>query len=287
LNGKKEFAKGSYAVIYKCHIVGVGFIPRDEEYACKAFINSVERNAATTMNIEAMSCPLVHPLFIKLFAIHPTKAHGYMRWWNAGTLRQMVNTCNKKLPTSPGVDQENVRMFQRLRIRLSWHFLHGMLFLYQNGSIHCDLSPDNILLHREGNNMYIGVCDWGFACRVDFPLQSNYQYGSQREMEADKLKRPWMDPTLMSLHGSELAKCSLVTDVYATSKLALWIIGYDEQEIGISKDLFEMYTTGLRNVHYAAPHERYDVLLKKIDTFQRSITMLKIDPIECYRKIEF
>jgi serine/threonine protein kinase len=211
-----------------------------------------------------MSCPLVHPLFIKLFAIHPTKAHGYMRWWNAGTLRQMVNTCNKKLPTSPGVDQENVRMFQRLRIRLSWHFLHGMLFLYQNGSIHCGLSLDNILLHREGNNMYIGVCDWGFACRVDFPLQSNYQYGSQREMEADKLKRPCVDPSLMSLHGSELAKRSLATDVYATSKLALWMMNKKLKFKRIS------LKCTLR------------VLLKKIDTFQRLIAMLKIDPVECY-----
>ena len=86
LNGNKEFARGSYDIFYKCHIVGVDFIPRHEEYACKAFITSVERNAITTMNMEAMSCPLIHPLFIKLFAIHPTKVHGYMRWWNAGTV---------------------------------------------------------------------------------------------------------------------------------------------------------------------------------------------------------
>ena len=54
--------------------------------------------------------------------------------------------------------------------------------------IHCDLSPDNILLHRKGDNMYMSVCDWGFTCRVDFLHQSNYQHGSQRKMEVDKLK---------------------------------------------------------------------------------------------------
>jgi hypothetical protein len=80
LNGNREFVRGSYGIIYKCHIVGVDFILRHEEYACKAFITLVERNAITTMNMEAMSCPLIHPLFIMLFAIHPTKAHGYMRW---------------------------------------------------------------------------------------------------------------------------------------------------------------------------------------------------------------
>ena len=234
LNGNREFARGSYGIFYKCHIVGVDFIPRHEEYACKAFITLVERNAITTMNMEAMNCPLIHPLFIKLFAIHPTKAHGYMRWWNAGTLRSMVNKCNKKSSIAPGVDEENVKLFQRLRIRLSWHFLHGMLFLYKNGSIHCDLSPDNILLHREGDNMYIGVCDWGLACRIDFPHQSNYLYQSQRELDRDRMRRPWVDPSLMSLYGSEVAQFSLATDVYVTLKLALWIIGSSAPEIGIS-----------------------------------------------------
>ena len=113
LNGNREFARGSYGIINKCHIVGVDFIPRHEEYACKAFITSVERNAITTMNMEAMNCPLIHPLFIKLFAIHPTKALGYMRWWNAGTLRSMVNKYNKKSSIAPGVDEENVKLFQR------------------------------------------------------------------------------------------------------------------------------------------------------------------------------
>ena len=119
------------------------------------------------MNIEATSYPLVHPLFIKLFAIHPTKAHGYMRWWNAGALRSMINKCNKKSPIAQGVDKENVKLFQRIQIRLFWHFLHRYVLLNKNCSLHCDLSLNNMLLHI-GDNMYIGVCDWGFACRIDY-----------------------------------------------------------------------------------------------------------------------
>jgi serine/threonine protein kinase len=127
-------------------------------------------------------------------------------------------------------------------------FLQGMVFLYKNNSIHCDLSPDNVLLHREGDNLYIGVCDWGFACRIDFPHQSHYLYQSQKEIETDIMRQPWVDPSLMSLHGSEVAKFSLATDMYATSKLALWIIGSFAPETGISSVDYTQYTTGLKSL---------------------------------------
>ncbi len=49
--------------------------------------------------------------------------------------------------------------------------------------------------------MYIGVCDWGFACKIEFPLLSNYVYLSQKELEADRIRQPWVDPSLMSVYG--------------------------------------------------------------------------------------
>ena len=110
LNGEREFAKSSYGIIYKCNIVGVDFIP---------FITSVEKNAFTTMNMEAMSCSFIHLLFIKLFTIHPTKAHGYMRWWNAEALRSMMNKCNNKSSITSEVNEENVKLFQQSQIRFS------------------------------------------------------------------------------------------------------------------------------------------------------------------------
>jgi hypothetical protein len=100
------------------------------------------------------------------------------------------------------------------------------------------------------------------------------------------MRRPWVDPSLMSLYGSEVAKFSLATDVYVTSKLALWIIGSSAPEIGISNVDFQLYTTGLRQLCSVTADDRYDSLLKRIETFQRAISMLKIDPIECYRKIK-
>lgn len=286
LNGNREVARRSYGVIFKCHIIGVDFIPREEEYACKAFISTVHRNSFQSMNIEATSCPLVHPLFMKLFAIHPSKPHGYMRWWNAGTLRSMVLKRNGKSRMEPGVDADNVKLFQRLRIRLSWHFLFGMLFLYKNGSIHCDLSPDNILLHREEDNMYIGVCDWGFACKIEFPLLSNYAYPSQKELEADRIRRPWVDPSLMSVYGSKVAKFSLATDVYVTSRIASWIIGPFDEDSEISSTDYEIYTHGLWLLSSEPANECYNTLLQRVKGFQRSIPILRNDPMECYRKIK-
>jgi hypothetical protein len=86
--------EGSYGKIFKCCIFRVDFIPRHEIYVCKVFKNSDEGDATTSRNKEAISCPLSHPIFMKIFAIHPTKPHGYMRWWNTGTLRNMVHKCN-------------------------------------------------------------------------------------------------------------------------------------------------------------------------------------------------
>ena len=53
-------------------------------------------------------------------------------------------------------------------------------------------------------------------------------------------------------------------------------------EIGISNVDFRLYTMGLPQLCSVAADDRYDTLLKRIETFQRSIPMLRIDPIECY-----
>jgi serine/threonine protein kinase len=48
--------------------------------------------------------------------------------------------------------------------------------LHDNDNLHCDLSLDNILFHRDDDRMYIDICDWGFACRVNSPHTSKYNY---------------------------------------------------------------------------------------------------------------
>jgi serine/threonine protein kinase len=78
-----------------------------------------------------------------------------------------------------------------------------MLFLHDNRILHCDLSLDNILFHRDDDGMYIGICDWGFSCRVDFPCTSKFTYGTVEEMNKIKAERLWVDPTLFIIYGQE------------------------------------------------------------------------------------
>ena len=128
LDRRNPVGEGSYGKIFKNCILRVDFIPRYEIYVCKVFKNSDEGDATTSRNKEAISCPLSHSIFVKIFAIHPTKPHGYMRWWNAGTLRHMVHKCNISRSLEKREDQLMVDLFKRLYIRLSWAFLHSIFF---------------------------------------------------------------------------------------------------------------------------------------------------------------
>jgi hypothetical protein len=94
LDRRNPMGEGSYGNIFKCCILRVDFIPRHEIYVCKVFKNDDESNATTSRNKKAIGCPLSHPISMKIFAIYPTKPHGYMQWWNIRTLRNMVHKCN-------------------------------------------------------------------------------------------------------------------------------------------------------------------------------------------------
>jgi hypothetical protein len=58
--------------------------------------NCMQDMKTTTMSnmqscsAEEMACRICHLGIIKLFALHATKARGYMRLWNDATLRQML-----------------------------------------------------------------------------------------------------------------------------------------------------------------------------------------------------
>jgi serine/threonine protein kinase len=136
-----------------------------------------------------------------------------------------------------------------------------MLFLHDNGIFHCDLSPDSILFHKDGDHMYIDVCDWGFACRVDSPRTSKYNYGMVEEMNKVKVKQLWVDPTLFTTYGQEKV---------------------DPKDCGMSRSDFEIYSVGMRTIFHASIENRPQTLKSKIDTIQNIIGMLGTNPVECY-----
>jgi serine/threonine protein kinase len=86
---------------------------------------------------------------------------------------------------------------------LSWAFLYGILFLHDNDILNCDLFPNNVLFHKDDDCMYIVMCEWGFACRIDFPRTSKYNYGTVEEMKKIKMKQLSVDPTLFTIYGQK------------------------------------------------------------------------------------
>ena len=81
----------------------------------------------------------------------------------------MVHKCNISRLLEKREDQLDVHLLKYLCIQLSCALLNGIDFLYDNGILHCDLTPKNILFHRDDDHIYIGICDWRFACREDSP----------------------------------------------------------------------------------------------------------------------
>jgi hypothetical protein len=128
LNRQNPVEEGSYGKIFRCRILRVDFIPRHEIYVYKVFYFFDEGDATTSRNKETINCQLSHPIFVKILAIHPTKPHGYMQWWNAGTLKIRIHKCNISRLLEKREHQLDVDLFKHLRIQLSWAFLYGFFF---------------------------------------------------------------------------------------------------------------------------------------------------------------
>jgi hypothetical protein len=90
-------------------------------------------------------------------------------------------------------------------------FLTQYTFMYNNYILHYVLFLDNILFHKIGDHMNIGICDWGYASRVGFLHMSKYNYGTVEELNKNNAKGLWIDCTLFTIYGQEKVKHSLGT----------------------------------------------------------------------------
>jgi serine/threonine protein kinase len=83
-----------------------------------------------------------------------------------------------------------------------WAFLRDIFFMHSNGVLHCNLSPNNILFYTGDNYTYIGICNWGFASRMNSPPVSKYNY---KKMNENKVEQVWVDLTfLLSIDKKKL-----------------------------------------------------------------------------------
>ena len=82
--------------------------------------------------------------------------------------------------------------------------------------------------------IFLGVCDWGMACRVSEEIASNYSYRSEKEMEMQQRLRQHVAPELFYVFGPRGSETFLECqkqkylytkggDAYAAGKLASMI----------------------------------------------------------------
>ena len=74
--------------------------------------------------------------------------------------------------------------------------------VYENGTLHNDLSHDNMLFHQEGGNMNIGICDLDLASRVAYPSMSLYNLFDNKAKKLEEVQRRWcVSKTLFMLYN--------------------------------------------------------------------------------------
>jgi hypothetical protein len=99
----------------------------------------------------------------------------------------------------------NISKKKRLIQTFTYSIVLGFLtwytfFLYDNGILHCDLSLNTTLFHKDEDRMYIGTCDWEFSFRIDSPRTSKYNYGTMEEINKIKPSNfVWIPHYLLSM----------------------------------------------------------------------------------------
>jgi serine/threonine protein kinase len=93
-----------------------------------------------------------------------------------------------------------------------------MNFVHKNGTLHNDLSSQNILLHREGESMYIGVCDWGLASSKTTPPNSLYGYFRDETSKKVAIKE-WVVQKLFILSNLPTILYSEKIELFSVAKL--------------------------------------------------------------------
>ena len=107
---------------------------------------------------------------------------------------------------------DKVTLYRRNCAKLALSLLIIVEKCHANGIQHNDLSPSNILLHfppMDKTKIFLGICDWGMACRVSEEVASNYSYRSKEEMEMQQRLHQHVAPELFYVFGPRGCETSL------------------------------------------------------------------------------
>ena len=146
-------------------------------------------------------------------------------WWNGDSLASFLQNLNLKVSeATPNdcigslggnllpEDLNKVMLYQRNRAKLALSLLIIVEKCHTHGLQHNDLSPSNIVLHfppMGKTKIFLGVCDWGMACRVSKMVASNYNFQVSHEMEKERQLRQHIAPELFYVFGPRGSKTCL------------------------------------------------------------------------------
>ena len=103
-------------------------------------------------------------------------------------------------------------LYRRNRTKLALSLLIIVEKCHTHGIQHNDLSLGNILLYfppMDKTKIFLGVCDWGMACRVSEEVASNYGYRSEDEMAMQRRLHQHVARELFYVFGPRESETSL------------------------------------------------------------------------------
>ena len=180
-------AEGGYGEIRRVRIAKMASIPTDCDFAAKKSKAATPLLQRQAQSMEACVNLIQHPGMIKFWAIHHKTMESYTLWWNGGSLASFLQKLNSKVSKATTLENikytgdellldelDKVTLYQRNRARLALLLLIIVEKCHTHGIQHNDLSRGNILLYflpMDKTEIFLGVCDWGMACRVSPEMQ--------------------------------------------------------------------------------------------------------------------
>ena len=238
--------EGGYATVRKVNISGFEHVPSFVDFAGKTSKAKSIIERREERSIEALVCPVSHPGVVKFWGIHEDTMEAYTLWWNGETVQKFNSSVNSRVseateysrvlhhPHLPLETVQRITAYRLNRAKLAWAIIYIVATIHNGRVLHNDITPSNVLLHfpvDEVETVYIGLCDWGMACRTFEEKGSRYGYATREEMETQRKQRFWVAPELFYVFGPPNSDTSIdrmqrkhlysrAADAYSVGKVA-------------------------------------------------------------------
>jgi serine/threonine protein kinase len=188
--------------------------------------------------------------------------------------------------------------YRRNRTKLAWALICIVDAVQQSSVLHNDITPANVMLHfpnEDGRTVWIGLCDWGMASRINEETHSLYQFKDSSEVRNARARRWWVAPELMHVIGEpgtstsptrvvRPPRVSIHTDGYAVGKLAEKIWKKDRLNTEMLPDNMTAHFFGLtlQELYRSDPLQRRSVthVVSKLS----GAPLFWTPPVICYRE---